>query len=462
MTDLDDRSEGLVLLVEDEADIRALTTRWLEGQAFDVEPVASAEEAFEALAHVLPDVVCLDLGLPGMSGMEALERLRRTHPRIPVVILTADREVDSVVGAMQAGAYEYLAKPLDKTKLLTVVGNASEKHRLELRVARLEREVTPADGYGAMIGRSRVMKSVFREIDRVAASDVTVLIRGESGTGKELVAQALHDEGGRAKGPFVAINCAAIPENLQESELFGHERGAFTGALQRRRGRFEQAHGGTLFLDEVAELSPALQAKLLRVLQQRSFHRVGGSEEIHVDFRLVAASHRSLADEVASGRFREDLFFRLAVFELDLPPLRERGDDVFLIAQHLLTRMELDSLPSLSDAVRGVFRGYGWPGNVRELENALRRAAVVCREGVIQPDDLPRRILEDAGPEAPPPPSAAEPAPAAERPMSMDELEKRALVDALERADGNVAEVVRQLGIGRTTVYRKLKKYGLR
>ena len=460
VTDAVDRREGLVLLVEDEDDIRALTTRWLEAQGFDVEPARTAEEAFEVLAHVLPDVVCLDLGLPGMTGMEALTRLRRTHPRLPVVILTADREVDSVVTAIQAGAYEYLPKPLDKTKLLTVVGNASEKHRLELRVARLEREVTPADGYGAMIGRSRVMKRVFREIDRVAASDVTVLIRGESGTGKELVAQALHDEGGRASGPFVAINCAAVPENLQESELFGHERGAFTGAVQRRQGRFEQADGGTLFLDEVAELSPSLQAKLLRVLQERSFHRLGGSEEIRVDFRLVAASHRSLADEVAQGRFREDLFFRLAVFELDLPPLRDRGDDVFLITQHLLARLNGESTPSLSEEVRAVFRSYGWPGNVRELENALRRAAVVNRDGRLRLEDLPRRILEDAdAPEARDPGHLPV---ATERPLSMGELEKRALAEALERADGNVAEVVRQLGIGRTTVYRKLKKYGLR
>ena len=320
------------------------------------------------------------------------------------------------------------------------------------RIQELERG--SADSYGGMLGRDPSMRGLFREIERVAATDVTVLVHGESGTGKELVARALHDEGARAKGPFIALNCAAIPEALQESELFGHERGAFTGATERRKGRFEQADGGTLFLDEIAELALPAQAKLLRVLQQRTFHRVGGERELRSDFRLVAASHHALMERVAEGKFREDLFFRVAVFELDVPPLRERGDDVVLLARFFLRDAEL----VLSPAAEELVRTYDWPGNVRELENALQRARVVAREGTIQVTDFPRRIREESPRSNPSLGASTDAGPGA----TMEDLERAALVDALRRHDGNVAEVVRELGIGRTTVYRKLKKFGLR
>ncbi|HJL26731.1 MAG TPA: sigma-54 dependent transcriptional regulator, partial [Polyangiaceae bacterium LLY-WYZ-15_(1-7)] len=389
-------TDGVVILVEDDPDLRLLTTRWLEKAGWDVEPVESGEALFDVLPTTIPDCVCLDLGLPGMSGMETLHRLRRTHPRLPVVILTADREVDTVVEAMQGGAYDYLPKPLDRTRLETVVRNAVERHGMALKIAGLEQASTTTDEYAGMLGRSPVMRALFRQVDRVASSEVTVLLRGESGAGKELVARAIHDQGPRARGPFVALNCAAVAETLQEAELFGHEKGAFTGADRRRAGRFEQADGGTLFLDEVAELSASLQAKLLRVLQERSFHRIGGAEEIRVDIRIVAASHRDLASEVAAGRFREDLFFRLAVFEMDVPPLRARGDDVLLLARRFLAQHGGEPPPRLDDAVVALFRRHRWPGNVRELENAVQRALVVCRDGLVRLEDLPPRIREAA------------------------------------------------------------------
>ncbi|MEM9068568.1 MAG: sigma-54 dependent transcriptional regulator [Myxococcota bacterium] len=438
---------GLVALVEDDPDARILTMRWLEHAGYEVEPLESAEALFDALQTTLPDVLCLDLELPGLSGLETLRRLRKTHPQLPIIILTAHRDVDTVVEAMQRGAYDYLPKPLDRTKLMTTIKNAIEKLQLTLRVQHLERGQT--DDYSGMLGQSRAMRNLFRQIDRVAASDVTVLIHGESGTGKELVARALHEEGARKKHPFVAVNCAAIPESLQESELFGHEKGAFTGAEARRRGCFERADGGTLFLDEVAELSPTLQAKLLRVLQDRTFTRVGGETELRSDFRLVAASHRNLFGQVAEGAFREDLFFRIAVFELDVPALREREDDVILLANHFVRSGNPEA--QLTDRACQLIRGYAWPGNVRELENAIKRALVVCREGQIDADDFPRRIREAAGSDIP-----------RTGPVSMEDLERRALAEALERCDGNIGAVVKELGIGRTTVYRKLKKYGLR
>ena len=435
-----------MVVVDDDIDHLALMSHWLEAAGYDVDPVDSAEALQTVLATAVPDCVCLDLDLPGVTGMEMLERLRHSHPQLPVIMVTAEREVDVVVRAMQQGAYDYLSKPLTQLRLTTSVKRAVERASLDRQVLELGR--TDADVYARMVGRHPSMRALFREIERVAASDVTVLVHGESGTGKELVARALHDEGARAKKPFVALNCAAIPENLQESELFGHERGAFTGAVERRTGRFEEADGGTLFLDEIAELSLPAQAKLLRVLQERTFSRVGGAKSIASDFRLVAASHRNLMEAVNEGRFREDLFFRVAVFEIDVPPLRERGDDVVLIARRFLAESGLELAP---DALE-LLRGYPWPGNVRELENAVQRALVVAKEGVVPAGDFPSRIRGTTS--------------SRQRPLrtagTIESLEKVALGDALERHGGDIAKVVAELGISRSTVYRKLKKYGLR
>jgi DNA-binding NtrC family response regulator len=447
---------GLVLVVDDDPTLRMLVSRGLARDGRVVEAVADGEECLAILARSLPETVILDLAMPGIGGMETLKRLRAHHPYLPVIVLTADREVSTAVEATRLGAFDYLVKPIDRTELLTTVKNALERYSMRVRLAQLEREVE-GRGYAGIVGQSPPMKELFRQMDRVAASDISILIHGESGTGKELVARALHRSSGRRDGPFVPLNCAAIPETLQESELFGHERGAFTGATARRVGRFEEADGGTLFLDEVAELSLSAQAKLLRVLQDRSFRRLGASGEVRSDFRLIAATHRDLDEQVKAGRFRGDLYFRVAVLELAIPPLRRRQGDIPLLVERFLqdaadehgrgeVRVSAEALAALE--------AYPWPGNVRELENAVRRAAVVCEGGVLAPRDLPARVLE--GGERRPANRADE------APQTLEDIERAAILGAIERTGGNLSEVGRQLGIGRTTLYRKLKKYDIR
>lgn len=463
---------ALVLVVEDDPDTAALEKLWLENEGLSVETFEDAESCLEALSLSVPDLICVDLDLPGMGGLEALERVLGRYPRLPVVILTATRDVEVVVRAIHRGAYDYLTKPIDRTRLTTTVRNALERSRMTRRLRELERVSDGSDEYEGIVGRSLPMRRLFAALDHVSTSDIAVLVQGESGTGKELVARALHRQSGRAEAPFVAVNCAAIPEALMESEFFGHERGAFTGAQAVHRGYFEQADGGTLFLDEVAELAPPLQAKLLRALQERRFTRVGGTREIEVDFRLVAASHRDLWDEVQAQRFREDLYYRIAVFDLELPPLRERFGDVPLLTERLLRRLAPKRTIEVSDEAMAMLAEHPFPGNVRELENALHRALVVCEDERIELHDLPRRVRSTIAPirsgskhATLPPPHMLSPRIAAPRAVSagtLEEIERLALEQALRRHEGNVTAVVRELGIGRTTVYRKLKKYGLR
>ena len=493
-------ASGFVLVVDDSPEVCSIVGRWLERQGYRTESFPDGEHCLAALGRTLPDAICLDLDMPGLGGLRTLERIKSHHRLLPVIILTADAAVESVVAAMQLGAYDYLIKPVDPTSLVTTIRNAVDRHRMSLRLAQLEREVR-GQGHPGILGSSSVMKDVYRQIDLVAASDITVLIRGESGTGKEIVARAIHAGSSRSKGAFVALNCAAVPESLHESELFGHEKGSFTGATERRLGKFEQAHRGTLFLDEVGELSPALQAKLLRVLQEQSFARVGGSKEVKSDFRLLAATNRELSEEVKAGRFREDLYFRIAVFEMDLPPLRKRGEDVLQLARAFLA--EIRDVPSggsdLSSDVARVLAHYAWPGNVRELRNVLHRAAVVAAGGVIRREHLPGRILGDlpsnaldtptespggSGPEPRPialdraselvavfsapatePPTPTEASTGAQQPgwftLNLEQLERAAIAEAMSRTGGNLTQVVRLLGIGRSTLYRKLKRYKL-
>lgn len=512
-----DGASPVVVVVDDDPDFRALASRWLELDDFTVVGFESGEACLQGLGRPLPDALCLDLQMPGMGGMATLRRIHGRYPDLPVLILTGNSGVDTVVEAMQDGAYDYIAKPLDRTRLVTAVRNAVERHRMALRMSELERDAGDG-GYEGIVGRSASMRALYRQLDRVARADISVLIMGESGTGKELVASAIHRRGPRGRNEFVAINCAAIPEHLQESELFGHEKGAFTGASSRRAGRFEQADGGTLFLDEVGELSPSLQAKLLRVLQVKRFHRVGGTTEVKSDFRILAASHKDLQAEVVAGRFREDLFFRLAVFDLHVPPLRSRQGDVPLLVAHfcdLLGERMGTRPPRVDVSVVQLLNTYEWPGNVRELENALYRAAVVA-EGKVQVADLPQRVREALAkrgsraeltttgrantqelraavavnvsrdrpvpefPErvAPSFPSGGfapferEAAPAdsvkllPEGPNavlpSLAELERRAITLAHTRTGGDIPQMVKILGIGRTTLYRKLKTYDLR
>ncbi|MFT7583510.1 MAG: DNA-binding NtrC family response regulator [Myxococcota bacterium] len=457
---------GTVLVVDDDAEHRRLLQRWLETAGHHVEVHDDGDGCLAALARTLPDVVLLDLHMPRVDGLEILPEIVARNPRLPVVMVTSDTGVAQVVNAMQAGAFDYLSKPVSREKLTSVVRHAIANGRMREQVAQLDR-LTKTSAFPGIIGRAPAMQRLFREMERVAASDITVLIQGESGTGKELVSSAIHTHSGRNKGPFIALNCAAIPESLQESELFGHERGAFTGATSRRAGRFEQADKGTLFLDEVGELSPGLQAKLLRVVQERRFHRVGGDQELRTDVRLVAATHRDLEAEVEAGRFREDLYYRLAVFELDVPPLRERSSDIPALAQqfvqHFSTKYGNGRL-KLSGAAMACLQSHPWPGNVRQLQNAIERGVVIARDGVIQLEDLPKRLQKTSEVVAAGVAPVSESVPDLTRGMEMAlvDIERAAIVAALERHDGNVTEVSRSLGIPRTTLYRKLRKHGIR
>ncbi len=448
-----------MLVVEDDASQRALFRRWLEIDGHTVVPTASGEEALDGLSQALPDAVCLDLELGGLTGLEVLDRIRAREPHLSVVILTADDTVESAVQATKLGAFDYLTKPVDRAKLTTTVRNAIERTRMTLRLIQLEQD-TRRSGQRAILGESPLTQRLLEQIERVAATDVTVLIRGESGTGKELVARAIHESSTRGRAPLITLNCAAIPQSLQESELFGHERGAFTGAVRRREGRFELADGGTLFLDEVGELGPDLQPKLLRVLQERRFQRVGGNQDVESDFRLLTATNRDLRSEVAEGTFREDLFFRIAVFDIEVPALRDRGSDVILLAdrfarnygeRHRGRRLRIH--PETADHLTA----YDWPGNVRELQNAVQHAAVLADADAILPRHLPDHI-RSTGTE---PFKLATPN-AARSQRTLKSVERETILAAMQDADGNVSEAARRLGMGRTTLYARLKEYGLR
>ncbi len=462
-----------VIVVDDDKNFRLLVQRWIELEGYKADSFADGESCLAALTRLLPVCVCLDLTLPNSHGLEILKKLKIYQKYLPVIILTADSSAEQVVKAMQLGAYDYLVKPIERGKLMTAVKNAVERFQMSVRLAQLERE-TSGNTYG-LLGNSGEMHELFRLIDKVSASDISVLIHGESGTGKELVAKAIHQNSGRNNGNFVPLNCAAIPESLQESELFGHEKGSFTGADKRRQGRFELADGGTLFLDEVAELSLPVQAKLLRVLQEKTFSRLGSSTETASDFRIIAASHKDLSKEVKDGRFREDLFFRIAVYDIDIPSLRERKEDIPLLANHFLREFSRKNGRKLtvSPEAMKILQNYSFPGNVRELQNYMQRATVSASDNIVLPQDLPKRVFQTITTE---PVMSAETIDRKEPltdsapttydskllpKMTLEELEKLAIENSLERNAGNLSNVVRELGIGRTTLYRKLKQYGI-
>ncbi|MBP9088727.1 MAG: sigma-54-dependent Fis family transcriptional regulator [Kofleriaceae bacterium] len=476
--------------MEDDKGISALTKHHLTASGYEVFTAFDGASALAMYQSVQPNAVCLDLGLPDMSGMELFEQLRRLDHAVPILVLTADDQVATAVHAMRAGAYDYLVKPVERVKLLSSLAAAVRMQRQ----AESSATSSPVPGrHPNLIGDSPLMRMLFQQIERVGESNISVLLHGESGTGKELVANAIHNQSPRRTGPFVAINCAAIPEALQEAQLFGHERGAFTGATQRHIGRFEQADGGTLFLDEVAELRLDLQAKLLRALQERVFHRVGGQTEVRSDFRVIAASHKDLLHAVTTGHFREDLYFRLAVFEVEVPALRSRGDDIILLANHFCNyyAAEARKAASISPAALEVLQRYDWPGNVRELQSAIHRAIILSNTAQILPADLPPRLtrapimsgatvlavpatassISAAGSSAASSAFTGERNGAGNANMScpnsdvpdgdLEAVEKRTIIAVVGRTGGNMTLAARELGIGRTTLYRKLKKYGL-
>jgi DNA-binding NtrC family response regulator len=420
-------------------------------------------EALEALESRDPRAVCLDVMLAEETGEQILARLRERRPDLPVIMLSGQGSVERAVTIMKLKPFDYFVKPFDHERLVRSVESAIREYALKDQVRRLEHEVLEAFRFDEIVGASLPMRSLQDQIRKVLDSSITVFISGESGTGKELVAKAIHYNGPRRAGPFVTLNCGAIPESLQESELFGHEKGSFTGAISSYRGKFEQAHGGTLFLDEVGELSPGVQTRLLRVLQDSQVQHVGGTETIQVDVRFIAATHRDLEQMVRDGEFREDLYYRLAVYPIDIPALRERREDIPVLVAHLVRKHQRSlgtgAITFDRDALDVLCR-YDWPGNVRELENTIQRTIVSARRGTVTVSALPPKlVMRSMGLDAPEPAQPVETSPG-DAITPMDELERRAIEHALKVLEGNVSLAAERLGLGRATLYRKLAKYG--
>jgi two-component system, NtrC family, response regulator HydG len=388
-----------ILVVDDDPSNRVTLQRLLEREGYAVHPAESGRAAMEVLREVGPDLVLTDLKMPGMTGLDLLKAVRAVEPEVEVLVMTAYGTVETAVEAMKEGAYDFVAKPIKRIELVTTVRKALERRALQVENRRL-REQLGARGDGGLIGQSDVMRALLDEVEQVAPSDATILLTGASGTGKGRIARLLHQMSRRRAGRLVTVNCAALPESLLESELFGYEKGAFTGAAARKEGRFDLARGGTLFLDEVTEIAPPVQVKLLRVLQEGEYERVGGTETHRADVRVIAATNRDIEAEVEAGTFREDLFYRLNVIRLDVPSLRERDGDVVLLAQHFLhffAEKNHKDIVGFAPEALDALAAHGWPGNVRELENAVERAVVLSRDEIIGLDDLPRAVRQGRG-----------------------------------------------------------------
>ena len=451
-----------VLLVEDKDSLRRVLRLTLESAGYSVEEAADARQASQAVARTPFRLVLTDLRMPHGSGLDVLRAARAASPEIPVVVMTAYGSIDEAVQAMKDGAQDFLQKPVDSKHLLLLVERALEQARLRTENVLLREEWSKRYGFPLIIGESEAIKRAVSETQRVAAADTTVLLLGESGTGKELFARAVHHLSPRRSGPFVAINCAAIPETLIESELFGHERGAFTGATERRPGKFELSSGGTIFLDEIGELPLGVQGKLLRAIEEKTVDRIGGRAPVPVDVRIVAATNRDLKSAAEAGQFRRDLYFRLAVFPIEIPPLRERGDDVVLLARHFAAQYGRElrkQEATLTVEAVAALRGRPWHGNVRELENAIERACILADSLELGPADL--GLSTDQSREVGPADFdySGTLAEAAERALRM--VERRKIADALRLHDGNKTRAAEELGVSYKTLLTKIKDYEL-
>jgi DNA-binding NtrC family response regulator len=442
--------KGRILVVDDEPNARTALAELLRDEGYDVETAADAFKALGKIPDFGPHLVLTDLKMPGMDGIELMRKLRDGDLECAVVVMTAFGAVDTAVEAMRAGAVDYLTKPLNFDELLLVTERVLEQQKLRAEAGVLRLRL--AQRTGSIVGSSPPMQRVFQVIDQVGPSRATVLLTGESGTGKELVAEAIHQRSPRKDRPFVKLHCAALAETLLESELFGHERGAFTGAVGRRDGRFQVADGGTLFLDEIGEISPALQVKLLRFLQEHEFERVGGNQTIRVDVRVIAATNRDLARAVETGHFREDLYYRLNVVNIEMPPLRDRPSDIPQLAAHFLRRFAEQNEKTISrfeDEALERLVGYDWPGNVRELENAVERAVVMTRGDRIDADTLPVAVSTKPGADGAPPIPGS----------TLAELERFAILETLEHTGGSTSRAADILGISVRKIQYKLHEY---
>lgn len=435
-----------IWIVDDDASIRWVLEKALARESLETRSFANAREALTAFETDTPQVLVSDIRMPGESGIDLLQAVKARHPGLPVIIITAFSDLDSAVSSFQGGAFDYLAKPFDIDKAVALIRRALEESLREASVEALPAE-TPE-----ILGHAPAMQEVFRAIGRLSQSNVTVLITGESGTGKELVARALHKHSPRAAQPFIALNTAAIPKDLLESELFGHERGAFTGATRDKQGLLEAASGGSIFLDEIGDLPLDLQASLLRFLQERVIYRVGGTRTIAVDARVIAATHVNLPQAVAEGRFREDLYYRLSVFPIRVPPLRERKEDLPLLTDLIFNKYAAERSPQLKGVSREALQAmarYEWPGNVRELINRVRRAMVLAEQRLVMPEDLD---LPSAGPICPVKEGLGN---------SRLSAERIAIGESLARSGNNISQAARDLGVSRMTLYRLMAKHAI-
>jgi len=441
--------KGKILIVDDELVVRDSLGKWFTSEGYQARPVPSAREALEDIQHMEFDIALIDIKMPGMDGMELQARLRAADPDLTMIIMTGYASVETAVQALKCGAYDYITKPVDPDELSHLVAKAIEHRTARREVVRLRENLQEAQSSTELIGKSPAMKRVLDLIEMVAPTEATVLITGESGTGKEVVARAIHAAGPRRYMPMVTIHCGALTETLLESELFGHEKGAFTGAQYRKKGKFEVAEGGTVFLDEISDISLKTQTDLLRVLQEKEIVRVGGNEQVKVDFRAIAATNKNLEALVKAGTFRPDLYYRLHIFCIDLPPLRDRREDIPLLVTHFLNKFCLAtsrSVPQLTAEAMDLLVRHDWPGNVRELENAVERALVIGRGNEIKPADF---SFQFHGEEI-------------KGGRTLDDVERAHIERVLRETEHNLSRAARILDIDRTTLYNKLRRYGMR
>jgi DNA-binding NtrC family response regulator len=446
-----------ILIVDDDHDFATQLADRLRARGAGVTIAATAAETIEKLQDIpLTDLVLLDINLPDSSGMDLIQAISRVDSKLPIIMVTGDTELDTAVDAIKRGAYDYVVKPIDFEPFWLRVIKAIESHRAFRTLSHLEKELNASFGFDQFIFTSDVMQATVDHLKQLSTSDATVLITGESGVGKELAAKTLHFNGLRRMGPFVTVSCAAVPETLIENELFGHEKGSYTDAYERQLGKFELANGGTIFLDEIGELSPMMQTKLLRVLQERSFHRIGGVKEVKVDVRVITATNKDLSVAVAQQEFRADLFYRVSVLPVTLPPLRERQEDIDLLAEHFLRVFaEKTGKPftGFSEDALYLMRSYSWPGNVRELQNAVERAVVFAAPPLLQAKDITLGPLSK---------TLRSSKSAAGGVLSLKEVEAAHINGALSQSGWNISKAAAQLGIGRDTLYRKIRQYGIK